>query len=116
METLASKIKHYEQVVLALLQAEADNWCNESPQELVLADKEKRHYQLMLTGWADNAGFVNDILAHFHISDDGKIWLLENNTEWLVVEELVNSGVPSHDIVIGFHPPQYRKYTDYAVA
>lgn len=116
MEAIASKIKHYEQVVLALLQEEATNWHNESPKELVLADKEMRHYQLMLSGWTDDAKFVNDILVHFHISDDGKIWLLENNTEWLVAEELVRRGVPNHDIVIGFHPPQYRKYTDYAVA
>ncbi len=116
METVASKIEQYERVVLSLLQEEAGNWHNEHPQEIVLSDKEKRHYQLILTGWADENRFVNDILVHFHISDDGKIWLLENNTEWLVAEELVRQGVPSKDIVIGFHPPQYRKYTDFAVA
>jgi len=113
METVASKIKHYEQVILAFLQGEAENWHNESPKEMVLADREKHHYQLMVSGWADDR-FMNDILVHFHVSDDGKIWLLENNTEWLVAEELVRRGIPSHDIVIGFHPPQYRKYTEFA--
>lgn len=116
MGTVTSKINQYEHLVLALLQEEADNWHNASPRELVLADKEKRHYQLLLTGWTDDAQFVNNILVHFHIEEDGKIWLLENNTEWLVAEELVRRGVPSQDIVIGFHPPQYRQYTDYAVA
>ncbi|MFN0035799.1 MAG: XisI protein [Saprospiraceae bacterium] len=116
MERIASKIEHYEQIIIALLQEEAGNWHNKSPQELVLADKEKHHYQLLLTGWADDSQFVNDILVHFSISEDGKIWLLENNSEWLVAEELVKRGVPGQDIVIGFHPPQYRKYTDFAVA
>lgn len=115
METASLKINQYEQIILALLQEEASNWHNEPPQELVLADKEKRHYQLIVTGWTDDTNFINDTLVHFHIAEDGKIWLLENNTEWLVAEELVRRGVPSQDIVIGFHPPQYRQYTGFAV-
>ncbi len=110
------KIIALEKIILSLLQDEANTWHNESPQQVVLADREKRHYQLLLTGWAENNKYLDDILVHFHISDDGKIWVLQNNTEWLVAEDLVRRGVPSKNIVIGFHPPQYRKYTQYAIA
>jgi XisI protein len=110
------KIREFEEIILSLLQEEAGNWHNESPQALVIVDREKRHYQLILNGWTDNGVYMDDILVHFHISDDERVWLLQNNTEWLVAEDLVRRGVPADEIVIGFHPPKYRKYTDYAVS
>ena len=51
---------------------------------------------------------------HFDIKDD-KVWLQWNGTEEEVGERLVKMGIPQHDIVVGFHPPYIRKYTDYAL-
>ncbi len=36
-------------------------------------------------------------------------------TEMRVAQELVDLGVGKEDIVMGFQPPQMRKYTAYAV-
>ncbi len=45
----------------------------------------------------------------------GKIWLEWNGTEIDIAEKLVELGVDKKDIVIGFHSPFMRKFTDYAV-
>ena len=33
-----------------------------------------------------------------------------------VTEELIQAGVPKEDIVLGFHEPEIRPYTGFAVA
>ena len=43
---------------------------------------------------------------------DEKIWIQQNLTEDLVATELVEKGVPKHDIVLGFQ----SAFTDYAVS
>lgn len=117
METI-SKLKMYENFILAVLNEYADPIAenDESYRKIVLADKTMRHYQLLAMGWTEKERFVDNILIHLHIKSDGKIWLLENNTEIPIAQELVNHGIPKTDIVLGFHPPQYRAHTGYAVA
>jgi len=51
---------------------------------------------------------------HFDIIN-GKIWVQQNGTEWEVGEMLEAHGVPKHDIVAGFLPPELRGYSGYAV-
>ncbi|MDF5713603.1 MAG: element excision factor XisI family protein [Rhizonema sp. NSF051] len=50
---------------------------------------------------------------HFNIQD-GKIWIQYNGIEESVPERLVDMGVPTHDIVIGFHSSFKRQFTLYA--
>ncbi|MEB3231915.1 MAG: element excision factor XisI family protein [Leptolyngbyaceae bacterium] len=47
---------------------------------------------------------------------DEKNWIQGNGTEDDLAQELVELGVPKTDIVIGFHAPELRKYTEYAVS
>lgn len=37
-------------------------------------------------------------------------------TEEYVAEALASLGIPKKDIVLGFQPPEYRKYMEYAAA
>ena len=32
-----------------------------------------------------------------------------------IAEELINAGIPKSDIVLGFHEPEIRQYTGFAV-
>ena len=42
---------------------------------------------------------------------------MENNwTEADIVDSLVERGVPPEDIVLAFHPPEMRHYTEFATA
>jgi XisI protein len=54
------------------------------------------------------------LFIHLDIKDN-KIWIQHNGTENEVTEDLVNMGVPKQDIVIGFHSPFKRQFTEYAV-
>lgn len=113
---MKNKIKRYEQLVLAVLKAEELFRTDCEMNDIVIADKELHHYMLLRTGWYSPKEFVNHIVIHFHIAQDGKVWLLENNTDLPITEELVKKGIPYSDIVLGFHPPELRAYTGYAVA
>jgi XisI protein len=44
-----------------------------------------------------------------------KVWLQYDGTTRPVADELVAAGIPREDIVLGFHPPEARQYTDFAV-
>ena len=46
---------------------------------------------------------------------DNKIWIQHDGTEIGIAGELEKLGVPKSDIVLGFHAPYKRKFTDFAV-
>lgn len=76
-------------------------------------DIKRDHYQVVSFGW-EGKKYVHYCLIHIDIKLD-KIWLQWNMTEKEIAEDLVKLGIPSQDIVIGFHPQQMRKLTNYAV-
>lgn len=101
------KVKKYQETLVSLLKGYVDFFSGSSssvkPQMVV--DREENHYQLIKIGWDEKQRqFVFGILFHFDIIDE-KIWLQLNNTEFYVVDELVELGVPKADIVLGFQPP-----------
>jgi hypothetical protein len=46
---------------------------------------------------------------------DGKIWVQHDRTEDAIAEQLVAKGVPKQDIVLVYHAPHVRQYTEFAV-
>ena len=76
-------------------------------------DTERNHYQIVHVGW-DNKSRVYGCSIHIDIINE-KIWIQWNGTEVDIADELVQMGVPKQDIVIGFHSPYLRKFTDFAV-
>jgi hypothetical protein len=71
------------------------------------------HYQLMSVGWNKHQR-IHSILLHVDIRNS-KIWIQYDGTEEGIANRLVNLGVPREDIVLAFHPPYKRPYTDFAV-
>ncbi|WP_333146915.1 element excision factor XisI family protein [Microcoleus sp. B13-B6] len=47
---------------------------------------------------------------------DRKFWIEEDWTEDGIATDLVRAGVPKEDIVLAFHEPGMRQYTDFAAA
>jgi hypothetical protein len=47
---------------------------------------------------------------------DGKTWVQRDDTEDGVTDELVAAGIPKDKIVLGFHPPNVKQHTKYAIA
>lgn len=77
-------------------------------------DEAHDHYLLMYFGWEKRKRFHQTAL-HLRLKD-GKIWVEEDNTENGIATVLIESGIPQHDIVLAFHPPELRDLTRYAVA
>ena len=80
----------------------------------VVFDTEHKHYQVVWVG-LENKQRVYGCPIHLDIKD-GKIWIQQNGTEIDLGQELVDIGVPKSDIVVGFHPPYMRQFTEFAVS
>lgn len=80
----------------------------------VIFDREHDHYQLVSVGWDENER-IRGCILHIDIKDE-KIWIQHDGTEIGVANELVEMGVPKQDIVLAFHAPARRKYTEFAVS
>lgn len=77
-------------------------------------DREKDSYLLYIVGW-NNRGRIHGISIHLDIIN-GKIYIQHDGTEDGIATDLEREGVPKSDIVLAFHAPELRKYTEYAVA
>jgi len=113
------KIKKYEKIIVGYFKAYAERRNNNPypypPTKLyVIADTERKHYQLIDMGWDDNRQH-HVCLFHVDIIDD-KVWIQRNVTETLIAQDFVGLGIPKHDIVLGVIHPKRRKDTEYAVA
>jgi len=110
------KVEKYEKIIVDYFEAFAERR-NKNPNSTkiqVIADTQRKHYQLIKIGWKEY-DYFHYCLFHLDIID-GKIWVQENRTETLIAEELVERGIPKYDIVLGVIHPKRRKDTEYAAA
>ncbi len=68
----------------------------------------------MSVGWQGGRR-VHGSAVHLDIID-GKVWIQHDGTNRPVADELLAAGIPRDDIVLGFQPPDLRKFTDFAKA
>ncbi len=81
--------------------------------ELII-DEERDNYLWLTVGWSGQER-IDGITFCARIRD-GKFWIEEDWTEDGIATELVEAGVPKEDIVLAFHEPEMRAYTEFAVA
>ena len=74
-------------------------------------DSEHDHYQLLYVGWRGDKRDFGCIL-HLDIKG-GKIWIQHDGTEEGIANRLVEMGVPKQDIILAFHEPYVRQFTDF---
>jgi len=77
-------------------------------------DRQRDQYLLVDVGWNNKRFRVHGALVHVEISG-GKFWIQYDGIEGGIAEELERADVPKSDIVLAWHEPELRKYTDYAV-
>ena len=70
------------------------------------------HYQLLSVGWNKHQR-VHGTILHLDIRGS-KIWVQYDGTEEGIANRLIELGVPREDIVLGFHPPYQRQYTEFS--
>jgi XisI protein len=77
-----------------------------------LFDEQHDHYQLLYLGWRGHKRDFGCIL-HLDIKKDGRIWIQHDGTEEGIANRLVEMGVPKQDIILAFHEPYIRQFTDF---
>jgi XisI protein len=81
-------------------------------QQCLSFDTERDHYFWFHVGWN---GKIRDfgITVYLRIQHE-KIWIEEDWTKQGIANELLEAGVPSEDIVLGFQHPTKRPLTEFA--
>ena len=80
----------------------------------LIADDVQGHYVWTTLGWS-NGKRSRYIHAHLRIFNE-KIYIETDLTENGIATDLLNAGVPASDIVLAFHEPSVRQYTEFAAA
>lgn len=114
MDSLENGTARYRESVEKLLaQYMQDRPHDQDVETQFIQDTKNQHFQIINVGW-EGEHRVYSCVLHIDIKGD-KVWIQRNMTEHLVAEDLVESGVPKEHIVLGFHSPSKRRYTNFAV-
>ncbi len=79
----------------------------------LLFDRDHEHYQVLQHGWYEKYKQAFRVIIHVDIIK-GQIWIQRDMSEDGIATELLEAGIPQHDIVLGFHAPYKRSYTEFA--
>ena len=77
-------------------------------------DEHREQYLLLLMGWQQDER-IKSVMIHIRLKN-GKIWIEEDWTEDGVVTDLLRKEIAPEEIVLAFHPPHLRQYTEFAIA
>ena len=80
----------------------------------LIFDEERDNYMLVTVGWSPQ-GRVRNPTLYVRIRNS-KFWIEVDWSEEGIATDLLEAGVPKEDIVLAFHPPDMRPYTEFAVA
>jgi hypothetical protein len=109
------RLEQHRTLVKRLLTAEAAiKPANEQIEAHLVFDDEHSSYQLMYIGW-QGSWRMHGVVIHVRLHN-GKIWIEEDGTEESFAGKLLAAGIPKAEIVLGFHAPWERQFTDFAIA
>ncbi|HAX80420.1 MAG TPA: XisI protein [Cyanobacteria bacterium UBA11372] len=111
------RIEQYRQIIKKVI-TEYHNLNLKSPsstlESAVVFDEFNDHYLLLTMGWNKDER-IKGVTIHVRLNN-GKIWIEEDWTEDGVATDLLREGITREEIVLAFHPPQLRQYTEFASA
>ena len=107
----------YRQIIKKIL-TEYDEIANRSSKRkyetCLIFDENHDHYLWMSIAWV-NQKRINNTHVHIRIKNN-KIYIEEDWTEEGIANEFLRESVPKEDIVLAFHDPESRKYSNFAIA
>jgi hypothetical protein len=108
------KLEKYRTSIVKILQEYAKyRYSYGDLERRFIISEDHNNFLLLTLGWQNNQR-VHGCLVHVEILND-KVWIHRDGTEDGVTDDLVADGIPKSDIVLGFHHPELRQYTEYAV-
>ncbi len=81
---------------------------DEAVKTQVIMDEQRGHYLLFSVGWEGGNVREYSPFVHIDVCPDGKIWIQHDGTNLKIALMLVDAGIPSQQIVLGFKAP-YRR-------
>lgn len=108
------RLDYYRQCIHNFLSQCSQHWLESGIENQIILDSERDHYLLLKAGWDGDQRIYYPVF-YFDIKD-GKIWLQENTTDIEIDKELEAMGISKKEIVVGFHHPSMREYSDFAMA
>ena len=111
------KLKKYREIIKKILTEYyviAKKSPDFHPETCLIFDENNDHYLWMSVDWVNNKR-INNTHVHIRIKNN-KIYIEEDWTEEGMANELLREGVPKEDIVLAFHDPESRKFTEFAIA
>jgi hypothetical protein len=104
------KINKYAAAILQLMQG----YYHASQGSYFVSDTAQHHYQLVWAGWDSQNRYFYTVRLHIHIREDGKVCVLENNTDYDIDTDFADLNIPKSDILPSFLPPSVRPLAGYA--
>ena len=111
------KLNRYRKLIQQILSeriAFDNQQATEGVEHFLIADEKNDHYVWFNLGWHERKR-IKSITVYVRICNK-KFWIEEDLTEEGIANVLVEEGVPKEDIVLAFHAPEMRPYTDFAAA
>ncbi len=109
------KLEKYQQIIEKIIQKHAEyNPSYGKIETIQISDFINHNYLLINVGW-DRTGRVHAVDLHLRIKED-KIWIEWDGTEEGITQELLEAGILSEDIVLGFCRPEKRSMVDISVS
>ncbi len=87
-------------------------YLNKGIETEVIFDEANNRYLLIAIGW-ENERRAHGSVIHIDLIGD-KVWIQKDNADLPLAHELERAGIPKSKIVLGFHRPATRRYTEYA--
>lgn len=85
-----------------------------SIENLLILDDEQYQYLILRHGW-EGKKRAQYIPVFIRIVNE-KVWVEEDWTDYEIVDKLLEAGIAQEDIVLAFHHPSMRQYTEFATA
>ncbi|MBW4504909.1 MAG: XisI protein [Scytonematopsis contorta HA4267-MV1] len=108
--TVQETIKKYYNLTNSQITNTTDNAIS----DYLILDEQRDQYLWLRCGWDDKKR-VQHIILYLRIQND-RIWVEEDSTDLAIVDDLLASGIPKTDIILGFHHPSKRALTEFAIA
>jgi hypothetical protein len=109
------RLETYRTILKEVLKKQAELMRHSSQTDIeteLTFDEERDHYMLLRIGWTPQGRlFVPTLYARLR---NGKIWIENDWTEEGLATGLLENGVPPEDVVLAFHPPEMRAFTEFA--
>lgn len=110
-----ARLVNYQEIIKNVLSAYVEQFASQADdpvETLKIFDDERGQYLIMDNGWEGKKRIQKVPL--FVLLVDGKVWIEEDWTEYGLVDRLLEEGVKHEDIVLAFHHPSLRPYTEFA--